>query len=52
MDAVHNLPDLIARWPSCDEALLRVMLAEFDAKRSTSGIGLLATYDQLSTDTR
>lgn len=46
MDAVHNLPDLVARWPSCNEDLLRDMLSAFDQKWSSAGLGLLATYDQ------
>lgn len=45
MDAVHNLPELIARWPSCNEHLLRGMLESFDRKWPDSGIALLATYD-------
>lgn len=50
MDAVHNLPELVARWPSCNERLLRDMLSAFDAKWSDAGIGLLATYDQQATE--
>lgn len=46
MDAVHNLPDLIERWPSCNQGLLRDMLADFDAKWPKAGISLLATYDR------
>src|SRR5687768_18398424 len=49
MDAVHNIPDLITRWPSCDQELLRGMLADFDAKWSSSGTALLPLYDQIAT---
>lgn len=49
MDAVHNIPGLITRWPSCNQDLLRGMLADFEAKWPTSGIGLLAAYDQIGT---
>ena len=45
MDAVHHLPQLIDRWPSCNEQLLRGMLEAFDHKWPDTGIGLLATYD-------
>ncbi len=45
MDAVHDLPPLIDRWPSCNEQLLRGMLQAFDHKWPDSGIALLATYD-------
>jgi hypothetical protein len=50
MDAVHNLPDLVTHWPSCNERLLRDMLAAFDEKWSDASIGLLATYDQRATE--
>jgi hypothetical protein len=46
MDAVHILPDLMIRWRSCDEGLLRGMLSSFDEKWPTSGVALLATYDE------
>lgn len=36
MDAVHNIPLLITRWETCDESLLRAMLAGYDAKWGTS----------------
>jgi hypothetical protein len=49
MDAVHNVPDLITRWPDCNQELLRGMLADFDAKWSSSGIALLPLYDQIAT---
>lgn len=26
MDAIHNLPELVRRWDTCDEAMLRTML--------------------------
>jgi hypothetical protein len=41
-DAVHNIPHLIQHWEGCDEALLRGMLQDCDAKHPT---GLLAAYD-------
>jgi hypothetical protein len=50
MDAVHNLPELVTRWPSCDQSLLRGMLADFDSKWSSSGIALLPTYDQIAAE--
>lgn len=49
MDAVHNIPDLIMRWPSCDQELLRGMLHDFDTKWSSAGIALLPVYDQNAT---
>jgi hypothetical protein len=51
MDAVHNIPDLITRWPDCDRDLLRDMLAAFDAKWSSSGIALLPAFDEIATRT-
>jgi hypothetical protein len=48
MDAVHNIPDLITRWPSCNQDLLRGMLADFDTKWSSSGIALLPAYDEIA----
>ena len=50
MDAVHNIPDLITRWPSCDQALLRGMLADFDSKWPSAGIALLPDYDRIATE--
>ena len=41
MDAVHNIPDLIASWEHCDESRLRGSLEVCDAKWPT---GLLAAY--------
>ena len=52
MDAVHNIPDLLTRWPSCNQDLLRDTLADFDAKWSISGIQLLPVYDQIATEYR
>lgn len=49
MDTVHNIPDLVTRWPSCNQELLRGMLADFDAKWSSSGIALLPLYDRIAT---
>jgi hypothetical protein len=48
MDAVHEIPDLITRWPACNQELLRGMLADFDAKWSSSGVALLPAYDQIA----
>jgi hypothetical protein len=46
MDAVHNIPDLVRRWESCDEELLREMLRAFDERwRSRGGVRLLAVWD-------
>jgi hypothetical protein len=42
MDAVHNIPHLLQRWETCDEALLREMLRACDARCRT---GLLARYE-------
>ena len=44
MDAVHNIPELLTRWPSCNEPLLLGMLEDFDAKWPDAGFGLAATY--------
>lgn len=44
MDAVHNLPWLAANWERCDEALLRAMLGDYDARHGRS---LLETYDRI-----
>jgi hypothetical protein len=41
MDAVHEIPNLITSWPSCNQELLRGLLADFDAKWSSSGMALL-----------
>jgi hypothetical protein len=46
-DAVHNVPSLIQHWPSCDEALLRGMLRDFD-QRYPAGPNLLETYDRVA----
>jgi hypothetical protein len=43
MDAVHNIPHLILQWERCDEALLRGMLRDYDARW---GAGLLDTYER------
>jgi hypothetical protein len=46
MDAVHNLPDLIQRWDTCNEDLLRGMLRDFDARwYGVSGVRLLEEYE-------
>ena len=50
MDAVHNIPDLMIRWPECNRDLLRDMLAEFDAKWSGCGIALLPVFDEIATE--
>jgi hypothetical protein len=46
MDAVHNIPDLMTRWASCDETLLRGMLADLDRKWAHTGCDLLGAYDE------
>jgi hypothetical protein len=46
MDAVHNIPELVLRWPDYDQSLLRGILEDFDQKWSSEGIGLLETYDR------
>lgn len=46
MDATHNLPNLVTRWPECDESLIRSMLHDFDTRWPTSGIGLLSAYEE------
>lgn len=48
MDAVHNLPELVMRWETVDEKLLRSMLAAYDDKWSTHtrvNVRLLAVYE-------
>ena len=52
MDAVHEIPNLITRWPECDRDLLRGMLADFDAKWSSSGVALLPAFDEFVTESR
>ena len=32
MDAVHNIPQLIQNWDTCDQNLLKGMLGEYDRK--------------------
>jgi hypothetical protein len=49
MDAVHEIPALLTRWPTCDHELLRGMLSDFDTKWSSSGVALLPLYDQIAT---
>jgi hypothetical protein len=49
MDAVHEIPNLITNWPSCNHELLRGILGDFDAKWSSPGVALLPLYDQIST---
>jgi hypothetical protein len=43
MDAVHNIPHLVADWDRCDESLLRGMLRDYDDRWSSA---LLDTYDR------
>ena len=45
MDAVHNLPDLLQHWETCDERLLLSYLEMFDEKwRTKTSARLLGTY--------
>ena len=46
-DAVHEIPQLMQRWESCDEDLLRGMLGECDEQYPSSQ-GLLEIYDRVS----
>ena len=48
-DAVHNLAYLAQHWETCDEQLLRSMLADCD-ERYPSTPGLLETYDRVSAE--
>jgi len=41
MDAVHNIPDLVTRWPECDESLLLGMLRDYDRKWPPSELAAL-----------
>jgi len=34
MDAIHNIPELLARWEECNEALLVGMLRDYDLRWS------------------
>ena len=49
-DAVHHLPYLAQHWETCDERLLRGMLAACD-ERYPSTPGLLEIYDRASAET-
>ena len=44
MDAVHNIPGLIANWEGCDESLLRGMLRDYDTRWNFE---LLHAYDDV-----
>lgn len=47
MDAVHNIPILLASWEKCDEALLRGTLKTYDDKWcGASSIRLHDKYQQ------
>jgi hypothetical protein len=48
-DAVHNLPYLAQHWETCDEELLRGMLADCD-ERYPSKPRLLEVYDRVSAE--
>lgn len=48
-DAVHNLPYLAQHWETCDEQLLRSLLAACD-ERYPSTPGLLEIYDRVSAE--
>ena len=44
MDAVHEIPCLLADWVRCDESLLRGLLGDYDRRWSS---GLLHAYDRV-----
>lgn len=47
MDAVHNIPQLLLNWESCDQELLLAMLDDFDRKwTSSGGLALRSIYEQ------
>jgi hypothetical protein len=47
MDAVHNLPDVLVRWETCDLEWLRRDLAAYDRKWGRDGgWSLLRVFDQ------
>jgi hypothetical protein len=43
MDAIHELPRLLAEWERCDEKLLRMMLEGYDERWNG---GLLVMYER------
>ena len=43
MDAVHNIPHLLADWDRCDQSLLRGMLDDYDKRWAGD---LLDVYDR------
>lgn len=45
MDAVHNIPQLLLRWPDVDESLLRGVLSDFDRKWPDDRPSLVAVFD-------
>lgn len=51
MDAVHNIPQFLLNWESCDQELLLAMLDDFERKwASSGGLALRSIYDhELST---
>lgn len=48
MDAVHNIPALLLRWPDVDVSLLRGVLSDFDCKWSAENFALLSVFDDAS----
>lgn len=45
MDAVHDIPQLLLRWPQCNESLLRSILGDFDRKWAEESMALLPAYE-------
>ncbi len=43
MDAVHNIPHLLADWDRCDQSVLRGMLDDYDKRWAGD---LLDVYDR------
>ena len=39
MDAIHNIPDMLQRWESCDRELMLEMLSDYETKWSGRGQG-------------
>jgi hypothetical protein len=47
MDAIHNIPELLLHWESCDQELLLAMLEDFERKwASSGGLALRSIYEQ------
>lgn len=57
MDAVHNLPELLRTWETCDEERLQADLRDYSAKWvNKGGVNLVAafrnTLEELNGDSR